>query len=61
MKKGIDMPSQPDIMLSTYIWLGIYIFCGVLFLSVASWIIVRGGKDVWEILTEGRGKNKSNG
>jgi len=43
---------QPDIMLSTYIWLGIFIFSGIIFFSIALWVIFRGGKDVMEILTE---------
>ena len=46
------MYSQPDIMLSTYIWLGIFIFSGIIFFLVALWVIFRGGKDVLEILTE---------
>jgi len=52
MKRGIEMYSQPDIMLSTYIWLGIFIFSGIIFFLVALWVIFRGGKDVLEILTE---------
>jgi len=38
-------------LFSTYIWLGIYIVSAVTFFSIAFWVIVRGGKDVWEILT----------
>lgn len=52
MKRGIEMYSQPDIMFSTYIWLGIFIFSGIIFFSIALWVIFRGGKDVKEILTE---------
>jgi hypothetical protein len=44
--------TQTDIMVSTYIWLGIFFFSGVVFFSIALWVIFRGGKDVMEILTE---------
>ena len=44
--------TQPDIMVSTYVWLGIFFFSGVVFFSIALWVILRGGKDVLEILTE---------
>jgi len=38
-------------LFSTYIWLGIYLVFTVTFFSIASWVIVRGGMDVREILT----------
>ncbi|MBT4483294.1 MAG: hypothetical protein HOC71_06415 [Candidatus Latescibacteria bacterium] len=43
-------------LISTYIWLGIFIVFAVVFFSIASWVIVRGGKDVWEILTIAKNK-----
>ena len=39
---------------ATQIWLWIYGICAVLFFSIAVWVIVRGGRDVLEILTEAR-------
>jgi len=50
-------------MMPTYIWLVIYGICTILFFAVAFWVIVRGGKDVWEMLSEARAnslkKNKA--
>ncbi|MCD6307654.1 MAG: hypothetical protein J7M24_01515 [Candidatus Latescibacteria bacterium] len=40
-----------NIMTSTYIWLVIFGISTVAFLVIAVWVIIRGGKDVWEILT----------
>jgi len=40
-----------DIMTSTYIWLAIFGFSMLVFFAIAVWVIIRGGKDVWEILT----------
>ena len=56
MKKEIDMLTQSGVLYSTYLWLGIFLVCAAVFFSVAIWVIVRGGKDVLEILTEARGK-----
>ena len=44
--------NQPDVMVSTYIWLGIFFLSGAVFFGIAIWVILRGGKDVIEILTE---------
>ena len=52
MKKVIDMITQAGANISTFIWLSIFLACTVLFFSVALWVILRGGKDVLEILTE---------
>ncbi|MFC1528757.1 hypothetical protein ACFL5B_02490 [Candidatus Latescibacterota bacterium] len=41
-------------LLSTYIWLGIFVVFAVIFFSIALWVIFRGGKDVWEILTSAK-------
>jgi hypothetical protein len=46
----------PDVMVSTYLWLGIFFVSGVVFFGIALWVIFRGGKDVIEILTEGNKK-----
>ncbi len=46
------MITQSGANISTFIWLSIFIVCAVIFFSVALWVIVRGGKDVLEILTE---------
>lgn len=43
--------SQPDALMSTYIWIGIFSVAAVAFFGIAVWVIVRGGKDVIEILT----------
>jgi len=43
--------SQSDALVSTYIWLTIYGISALIFFSISVWIIIRGGKDVWEILT----------
>ena len=50
------MLTQSGVLYSTYLWLGIFLVCAAVFFSVAIWVIVRGGKDVLEILTEARGK-----
>ena len=39
-------------MTATYIWLAIYGVACVVFFVVSAWVIVRGGKDVLEMLTE---------
>lgn len=36
---------------ATYIWLVIYGIGAALFFGIAFWVIVRGGKDVLELLT----------
>jgi len=43
--------TQSDAVLYTYIWLGIYGVAAVVFFGIALWVIVRGGKDVLEILS----------
>ena len=44
--------SQADALMSTYIWIGIFGVAAVAFFGIACWVIVRGGKDVIEILTD---------
>ena len=44
--------SLPDVLPGTYFWLGVFLISCLLFFSIAVWVIFRGGKDVWEILTE---------
>ena len=52
MKREIEtIMSQSDALVSTYIWLTIYGISALIFFSISVWIIIRGGKDVWEILT----------
>lgn len=48
--------TQSEALLSTYIWLVIYGISLVVFFSIAIWVIIRGGKDVLEILS-GSDKN----
>ena len=43
--------TQADALVSTYIWLVIFGISAVIFFGIAIWVIYRGGKDVWEILT----------
>ena len=45
------MISQSDALFSTYIWLVIYGIAALTFFSIAVWIIIRGGKDILEILS----------
>lgn len=49
--------SQSDALVSTYIWLAIFGVSAIVFFSIGVWIIIRGGKDVLEILT-GAGKKQ---
>ena len=47
----------------TYFWMGVFAVSALLFWGIAAWVIVRGGRDVLEMLTEARtnrkdGKNK---
>ena len=52
MKREIEtIMSQSDALVSTYIWLAIYGVAALAFFSIGAWIIIRGGKDVLEILT----------
>ena len=48
--------SQSEALFSTYIWLVIFGCAALIFFSIAAWVIIRGGKDVWEILTMARKK-----
>jgi hypothetical protein len=41
-----------------YVWLVLYLGSCAVFFGIALWVIVRGGRDVWEMLTEAR-KNGS--
>jgi len=50
------MMSQSDSLLYTYIWLVIYGTAALIFFSIGAWVIVRGGKDVFEMLTESEKK-----
>ena len=43
--------SQSDALFSTYIWLVIFGVAALAFFGIAVWVIIHGGKDVWEILT----------
>lgn len=43
--------SQPDALMLTYIWMSIFSVSTLAFFGIAVWIIIRGGKDVIEILT----------
>ncbi len=51
------MPAQENIT-STYIWMGIYLVSLITFFSIGAWVIVRGGKDVFEILKEAYQKDE---
>ena len=42
--------SQSDALFSTYIWLVIFGVAALAFFGIAVWVIIHGGKDVWEIL-----------
>ncbi len=55
MRKGTDM--APD-MTGTYVWTAIFIVAGCLFWGVASWAVVRGGKDIIDIITSEREKSR---
>lgn len=58
MKREIEtIMSQSDALVSTYIWLAIFGVSAIVFFSIGVWIIIRGGKDVLEILT-GAGKKQ---
>jgi hypothetical protein len=46
-------------MTPTYFWMGIFLVAGVLFWGVAFWAIVRGGKDVLDIIHSETAKEKS--
>ena len=50
------MISQSDAIISTHIWLVVYGVAVLIFFSISVWIIVRGGKDVLEILTDSENK-----
>ncbi len=45
-------------MTPTYIWMGIFLVAGALFWGVAFWAIIRGGKDVLEIIHSETAKEK---
>lgn len=58
MKREIEtIMSQSDALVSTYIWLAIFGVSAIVFFSIGVWIIIRGGKDVLEILS-GAGKKQ---
>ena len=57
MKKEIEtMISQSEAIFSTYVWLVIYGAAVLVFFSISVWVIIRGGKDVLEILTDSEKK-----
>jgi len=39
-------------MHATYVWMAIYGIACLMFFSVSVWVIIRGGKDVLEMLTD---------
>jgi len=43
--------THSDALLSTYIWLVIFGVASLFFFGIAIWVIIRGGKDVLEIIT----------
>jgi hypothetical protein len=47
-------------MSQTYFWMGVFTVSGILFWGIAFWVIIRGGRDVFEMLTEAR-SNRKNG
>jgi len=52
MKEEINiMISQPEALSAAYFWLVIYGIAALIFFSIGVWVIVRGGKDVLEILS----------
>ncbi len=38
--------------METVIWMGIYLASVLVFFTIGLWVIIRGGKDVFEILRE---------
>jgi len=45
------MTPEPNALVSTYIWLVVYGIAIAIFFGLAVWIIIRGGKDVLEMLS----------
>ncbi|MCE5249310.1 hypothetical protein LLG96_03735 [bacterium] len=45
------MLSHADAMKYTYIWLAIYGLGTFTFFAIGIWVIIRGGKDVLEMMT----------
>jgi hypothetical protein len=41
-----------------YIWFAFYFMSCLIFFGIAAWVIVRGGRDVWEMLTEARNNGR---
>ena len=39
-------------VIGTYIWMGIYLTSILVFFCIGMWVIIRGGKDVFEILKD---------
>ena len=45
-------------MTPTYFWMGLFLISGALFWGVAIWAVIRGGKDILEIIHSETAKEK---
>lgn len=52
------MTPEPSALVSTYIWLAVFGLACAVFFSLAVWIIIRGGKDVLEMMAFTEKKKK---
>ena len=43
----------------TYFWMGVFTLSAIIFFGIGAWVIIRGGKDVLEMLTEARANRKN--
>ena len=59
MQREINtMTPEPNALISTYIWLAVFGIACAVFFGLAVWIIIRGGKDVLEMMSFTEKKKK---
>lgn len=50
--------NSENFLTGMYVWLVFFSGSCVTFFGIALWVIVRGGRDVWEMLTEARNNGR---